>query len=131
MDRTNLTLVYNISVGVPRPYVPKDFHHTVFQLLHSLAYPDIQAIQHLTASYVWPSINTDIRKWTYSCVHCQRSKIQQHAVTPLSTFAKLDARYDYIHIDFVRLLPPSNFACTFLPVSIDSQVGQRLFQSWI
>ena len=127
IDRTNLTLVFDISAGVSRSYVPKDFHHAVFELIHSLAYPGIQATQHLlTASYVWPSINTDIRKWTHSCGHCQKSKIQQHTVTPLSAFTKPDLRFDYVHIYFVGLLPLSNVACTYLLVSIHSLVGQKL-----
>ena len=35
-------------------------------------------------------------------------KIQQHVITPLSTFAMPDARFDYIHIDLVGPLPSSN-----------------------
>ena len=94
------------STGVPRPYVPKDFHDTVFKLLHSLAHPGIQTAQHLLiASSVWLSINTNVRKWTCCSIHCQRSNIQQHTVIP---FVTPDARFDYIHINLLGPLPPSN-----------------------
>ena len=45
--------------------------------------------------------------WTKSCLQCQRSKVQRHTVTPLSTFATPDARFDQVHIDIVGPLPPS------------------------
>ena len=54
-------------------------------------------------------MNTDIRKWTQSCVQCQRAKVQQYIVFPCST---PDARFDYIDIDIVGPLPPSNgYSC--------------------
>ena len=43
-------------------------------------------------------MNTDIRKWTQSCVQCQRAKVQQYTVFPCST---PDAQFDYIDIDIV------------------------------
>ena len=53
-------------------------------------------------------MNTDVRKWTRSCVQCQRAKVQQHTVSSHSTFSTLDARFNFIHIDVVRPLLPSN-----------------------
>ena len=38
-------------------------------------------------NYVWPRINSDVCKWARSCLPCQHSKVQRHAITPLSTFA--------------------------------------------
>lgn len=46
-------------------------------------------------------------KWARTCQHCQRAKVQRHTVTPLSTFATPDARFDQVHIDLVGPLPPS------------------------
>ena len=51
-----------MSTGVPRPYVPQQFRKTVFDSLHSLSHPNIRATQRLiTARYVWPNINQDVR----------------------------------------------------------------------
>jgi len=98
-----------MSTGVPRPYVPSEFRHAIFNSLHSLSHPSVRAAQHLvTACYVWPNINSDTCKWTQTCFKCQQSKVQRHTVTPLGAFATPDARFDKIHIDIVSPLPPSN-----------------------
>ena len=50
-----------MSTGVPRPYVPSELRHTVFD---SLSHPSIRDTQYLiTARYVWPNINSDVCKW--------------------------------------------------------------------
>ena len=92
----------------PRPFVPIAFRHVVFDSLHSLAHPGVRATQRLiTERFVWPGMNTDVRKWTKAYLQCQRSMIQHHTVTPLSTFATPDARFDQVHIDIVGPLPQS------------------------
>ena len=116
---SNSTLICDLSTGLPRPYVPSELRHAVFDALHSLSHPSIRATQRLiTARYVWPKINSDIRKWAQSCLRCQQSKVQRHTVTPLSTFATPDARFDNIHIDIVGPLPPSD-GYTYILTCID------------
>ena len=80
------------------------FRRIVFNVLHGLSHPGIRATQKLiTACYVWPSINSDVRKWrARSCLQCQRSKVQRHTVTRLATFATPDACFDKIHLDSVQ-----------------------------
>ena len=102
------TLICDTSTGIPRPFVPADFRHSVFDSLHSLSHPGIRAMQRLIDDcFVWSGMNSDVRKWTKSCLQCQRSKVQQHTTTPLSTFATPKARFNQIHIDIVGPLPPS------------------------
>ena len=102
------TLVCDNTTGTPRPFVPAAFRRIVFDSLHSLAHPGVRATKRLIAEcFVWPEMNTDVREWTKSCLQCQRSKVQRHTVTPLSTFATPDARFDQVHIDIVGPLPPS------------------------
>ena len=51
----------------------------------------MRATQRLVnSSYIWPNMNTDVRKWTCSCVQCQRAKVHQHTVSPHSTFTTPD-----------------------------------------
>ncbi len=108
LPTSEATILCDVSTGVPRPFVPHQFRRTVFDALHFLSHPGIRATQRLiTARYVWPSINVDVRTWARSCLECQRSKVQRHTVTPLGTFATPDARFDRIHIDLVGPLPPS------------------------
>ena len=102
-----------------RPFVPAAFRRVVFDSLHSLAHPGVRATQRLIAElFVWPGMNKDVRKWTKSCLQCQRLKVQRHTVTPLSTFATPDARFDQVHIDIVGPLPPSR-GYTYLLTCID------------
>ena len=113
------TIVCDISMGVPRPVVPPSLLRTVFNSLHSLSHPGVRAIQRLvTVRYVWPGIKADVRKWAQACLQCQRSKVQRHTVTPLSTFANPDARFNNIHIDIVGPLPPSN-GSTYILTCVD------------
>ncbi len=102
-------LLCDTSTGSQRPLVPLQWRRTVFQSLHGLSHPGIRATQRLvTTRFVWPGINADVRRWTRSCVPCQRSKIQRHTVAPLSPFPAPDARFATVHIDLVGPLPPSH-----------------------
>lgn len=106
---SDATILCDVSTGVSRPYVPEQFRRAVFDSLHSLSHPGIRATQRLiTTRYVWPSINSDVRKWARSCLQCQRSKVHRHTAAPLATFATPDIRFDMVHIDIVGPLPPSN-----------------------
>ena len=113
------TILCDTSTGVARPVVPLEFRHAVFNLLHSLSHPGIRATQKLlTDRYVWPNINTDVRRWTRLCLQCQKSKVQRHTITPLSTLSAPDARFDHVHIDLVGPLPPSK-GYTYMLTCID------------
>ena len=114
------TLICDMSTGSPRPFVPTDFRRTVFHSLHSLSHPAIRATQQLiSARFVWPGMNTDVRNWTRACLQCQRAKVQRHTVTPLGTFANPDACSDQVHVDIVGPLPPSH-GCSYLLTCVDS-----------
>ncbi|XP_064482870.1 protein NYNRIN-like [Ornithodoros turicata] len=57
----------------------------VFDTLHSLAHGGVRATHHLISSrYVWPGMRNHIRKWTQSCVPCQRAKVQRYGHPPCS-----------------------------------------------
>ena len=105
---STVTIVCDLSTGVPRPVVPALYRCAVFDSLHSLSHPGVRATERLiTNRYVWPNIKSDVRRWAQSCLQCQRSKIHRHTVTPLATFSTPDARFDMVHIDIVGPLPPS------------------------
>ena len=116
---TDIMLLCDISTGTPRPYVPPKFRRIIFDSLHSLSHPGIRATQKLiTARYVWPNINSDVRKWARSCLQCQRCKVHRHTVSPMSTFASPDVRFDHLHVDLVGPLPPSQ-GCRYLLTCVD------------
>ena len=116
---TKGTITCDISTGHPRPYIPNDFRRDVFNSIHGTSHPGIRATQKLIAQrFIWPSINKDVRSWTRNCIYCQRAKVHRHIVTPLSTFATPDARFNHVHIDIVGPLPPSR-GFTYLLTCID------------
>ena len=81
-----ISVICDVSTGIQRPYVPQPFHRAIFDSLHSMSHPGIRATQRLvTSRYVWPNINTDVRKWARTCLQCQRAKVHRHVAT-LATF---------------------------------------------
>ena len=103
------TIICDSSTGTHRPYVPRKFRRAIFNALHGLSHPGIWATQQLiSARFVWPGVNKDVRTWAKACHNCQRCKINCHTKSPLGMFSTPDARFDHVHIDIVGPLPPSN-----------------------
>ena len=112
-------LYCDMSTGTQRPIVPFSWRRTVFKSLHNLSHPGILATQKLiTSRFVWPGINSDVRRWTRSCIQCQRAKVQRHSSAPLASFPIPDAHFDVVHIDIVGPLPPSH-GYTYLLTCVD------------
>nr|VZI03560.1 unnamed protein product [Spirometra erinaceieuropaei] len=109
----------DLSTGHERPFVPATLRRRVFNALHNLSHPGVRATAKLIADrFVWPNINRDVRRWTRSCLPCQRAKTHRHTITPPGTFATPDARFSHVHIDLVGPLPPSN-GSTYMLTCID------------
>ncbi len=82
-------------------HVPLKFRRTVFNSLHSLSHPGIRASQRLlTSRFVLPYINQYVKKWTRTCLACQKAKI--HHVS-----------FHHTHIDIVDPLPQSE-GCAYM-----------------
>lgn len=98
--------------GKIRPYVPKTVRKLLFDNLHNLAHPGINASVNLVRQrYVWPSLKKDCRLWARSCISCQKAKVIRHTKSPLSHFRVPDERFFHLNIDIIGPLPISeNFA---------------------
>ncbi|XP_064469558.1 uncharacterized protein LOC135384277 [Ornithodoros turicata] len=97
----------DLSGPVPRPYLPPSLRFPTFQDLHNTSHPGIRATQRLLSSrFVWPGMNTDVRRWTRACIACQKAKITRHTKTPVHPFTLPDARFQHLHVDLVGPLPP-------------------------
>ncbi|CAK9804112.1 Transposon Tf2-11 polyprotein [Anthophora plagiata] len=104
---TSSNIFCDISTETIRPFVTLPFRRVVFNMLHGLSHPGINAtVKLITQRYVWPSIKKDIREWTRSCIPCQKSKVARHVTAPLATFVRPSARFEHIHLDIV-ILPVS------------------------
>ena len=103
------TIVCQTSTDIPCPYVPPQYRRQVFDALHSISHSGIRNTQKLvTSRYVWPEMNTDVRRWARSCEQCQRNKVNRHTKTPFQEFDTPQARFDSIHIYIVGPPPLSN-----------------------
>lgn len=101
-------IVCDVSGPVPRPYLPPSLRLKAFQELHNISHPGIRATQRLLSSrFVWPAMNTDIRRWARSCVACQKAKVTRHTKSPVHAFPLPEARFQHLHVDLVGPLPPS------------------------
>nr|VZI16354.1 unnamed protein product [Spirometra erinaceieuropaei] len=113
------TITCDLSTGHERPFVPATLRRRVFKALHNLSHPGVRAtVKLITDRFVWPNINRDVRRWTRTCLPCQRAKTHRHTITPPGTFATPDARFSHVHIDLVGPLPPSN-SSTYMLTCID------------
>ncbi|CAH8530229.1 unnamed protein product [Schistosoma curassoni] len=106
---SDASIICDTSTGNNRPFVPQPYRRKIFQQLHGLSHPGIRATTKLiTERFVWPKINSDVKRWTRNCLQCQRSKIQKHTISPIGEFPIPDKRFQHIHLDLVGPLPPSN-----------------------
>jgi cleavage and polyadenylation specificity factor subunit 1 len=103
---TLIQLYWDTSSGKPRPYVPSPLRHQIFNSLHSLRHPGIQAsVKFVSQRFVWPAMQKEFRTWVRACQPCQRSKVSRHTFTPVGEFPLPPARFLHIHIDLVGPLP--------------------------
>lgn len=95
-----------ISDNKIRPYIPSVMRRTLFLNYHNLSHPGIKATtKYLSSKYFWPSMNKDLRKWTRTCVDCQRAKIVKHNSAAIQPIPPSSAKFSSIHLDLVGPLP--------------------------
>ena len=108
-----------MSLGKPRPVLPKEWTYRVFQAIHSLAHAGPRPTQRAIADrYVWHGLKRDIRRWCRECQSCQAAKVHRHIRAPLSHRSQPTGRFHSIHVDLVGPLPPSE-GMTYLFTIID------------
>ncbi|KAK9885262.1 hypothetical protein WA026_010760 [Henosepilachna vigintioctopunctata] len=92
----------DVTKSAPRPYVTTSFRKIAFDSVHRFSHPGVKATTKLlTERYVWHSIKKDSKKWTQTCVECQRSKITRHVKSAVGTFAPPSSRFEHVHLDIV------------------------------
>ena len=103
---TSVELYLETSSGKPRPYVPSPLCRQIFDSLHSLIHPGINAmVKPVSQRFVWPDIQKDCRTWDRACQPCQRSKVSRHTITPVGNFTLPPAQFLHVHIDIIGPLP--------------------------
>ncbi|KAK3735900.1 hypothetical protein RRG08_041086 [Elysia crispata] len=101
-------LLCDVSLGHPRPIVPRTFQRQVFEAIHNLAHPGRKSTVKLVANkFVWHGIKKQVNKWAQECLACQTSKIQSHVRSPVIKIPVPAKKFSHIHVDLVGPLPPS------------------------
>ena len=101
-------LLCDVSLGHPRPIVPRTFQRQVFETIHNLAHPGRKATVKLVAKkFVWHGVKKQVNRWTKECITCQASKIQSHVRSQVLQIPVPAKRFSHIHIDLVGPLPTS------------------------
>ena len=116
---TNGDGVLVTNVGEPRILLPLIFRHRVFEEMHNLAHPGVQATKRMiTRRFLWPGMAKDIATWVKNCLACQRSKIHLHSKTQVEEIAIPTRRFDHLHVDLVGPLQFSS-GSTYLLTIVD------------
>ena len=104
----DVSILCDVTVTNPRPFVPTALRSHVFHQIHSLAHPGVKAsLQLIKSRYFWPSMDRCIRQWVRECQSCQSAKVTRHTKTNPASFGTLSDRFETVHIDIVGPLPPS------------------------
>ena len=97
----------NKTTSPPQILVPVVFQKSVFSHIHGLSHPGFKTTLRLISHYYfWPEMRRDVRKWTQSCINCQRNKVHLHTKSPLQDLPQPTRRFANIHIDIVGPLNP-------------------------
>jgi len=103
---TSVELYCDSSSRKARPYASSRLCRQIFNSLHSLSHPGIEATAKLVSQrFVWPAIQKDCSTWVRACQPCQRSKVPRHTVTPVGNFTLYPTRFIDVLIDLVSPLP--------------------------
>ncbi|GFT22714.1 pol polyprotein [Nephila pilipes] len=125
LPNSGVELYCDLSANMIRPYIPEKFRKISFDSTHNLAYPLIKTTSKLVRKpYVWSGINKDCIAFSKQCIPCQRSKVRRHTSGPLQKFRDTSTRFDHVHLDITRPLPPSK-GFTYCLTTIDR------FTRWI
>lgn len=141
------TLWCDISHSKIRPYIPPKFRKEVFNQIHGLSHPGIKStIKEMTARFIWPGINKEVKEWAQTCINCQKTKVNRHTKSQFSSYQEPDERFNVVHIDLIGPLPPSNgqiycltcidrFTCWTevvpLPEISAETVSKAFYEHWI
>ena len=104
----NTTLLCDVSLGRPHPLIPVSSRCRIFDTLHGLSHPGVQATCKLVGhKYIWHGLGRQVEEWAKSCIACQRAKVNLHHRVPLSKYSEALLRFDHVNVDLVGPLPPS------------------------
>ena len=102
------TLLCNIYTGKLRLVIPVSYRWWMFDKVY--IYPTLPSVinELLSTRFIWKGLKKQVGAWEKQCIECQSSKIQTRVISPTKPFYVLKSWCQLIHVDIVRLLPPSS-----------------------
>lgn len=101
-------LLCDTSIGRPRPLVPQELRHKIFDIVHNICHPSGRSTAKLLKQkFIGHGINRDARYWSRCCIQCQSSKISRHTESGIGQFPQPRRRFGHLHVDIVGPLSPS------------------------
>ena len=108
------------STSQLRPLVPLAHYKTVFEAVHGLAHPGIQATRRMvTSRFVWPRCSADVAEWCRDCSGCTSGKVTVQEKTAVEKIQLLATKFAHVHVDLVGPLPVSAGGHTHLLTVVD------------
>ena len=113
------TLLCDMSLGKPRPVIPREWTCKMFATAHFLSHSGPRPTQReISDRFVWHGLKKDVKKWCKECHSCQAAKIPRHTKAPLFSRLPPAGRFLSLHVDLVGPLSP-NEGMTYLFTVID------------
>ena len=98
----------DFSARQPRLFLSEQFRPQIFEKVHGLAHPGRNATKRLiTARYIWPAMNKQVKRWVAECPACAKSKVEKHIVPSSEGYKVVKNRFKHVHLDIVGKLPMS------------------------
>ena len=105
---STLPLLIDTSTNPPRILLPPSLEHKIMQHYHTLGHLGIKATQRLIQSrFVFKQMNAKVRDFVRSCTNCQRTKIDRHINSPISSVPMPNQRFERVNVDIAGPFPHS------------------------
>ena len=102
------SLFCEMSMSIPRPFLPKNLRVKIMRSLHNLGHYSIkESVRKISMYYYWTNMKEEITKFCQTCHGCQSAKTGKFKPPNLGHFEVPDTRFSHIHLDIVGPLPES------------------------
>ena len=110
-----IKLLCDVSMGIPKPFVPGGYRRRVFMAVHNLSRVGMRATRRmLTKRWGWKVMKADISRWCKECISCQVSKVTKHTFPQMREIPVPSRQFTKVNLDIVGPLPPLQGFCYLL-----------------
>ena len=94
----NQELYCDISTGMPRPLVPTWPTRSVYTAIQWISLPGVpSSVRLVSAKFIWFQLSKDVKNWAWTCLDCQRGKVQTHVKAEVQHIPVPSHSFSHIH----------------------------------